>query len=172
MRADERRKAILKALTDEGKVVSGSVLADRFEVSRQVIVGDISALKQQGHEIQSTHYGYLLHRSAMKERTFKILHTRDNTEDELSVIVGLGGTVVNVYVWHKVYGRLEAPLNISTTRDVERFMEGVRSGKSTELMNVTGGYHYHTIRAENEKTLDDIESALESRGYIAPEQQM
>jgi len=52
---------------------------------------------------------------------------------------------------------------------VRQFLEGVRSGKSTELMNVTGGYHYHTVRAESESALDLIEAALAEQGYIVPE---
>ena len=42
------------------------------------------------------------------------------------------------------------------------------SGKSTELMAVTGGYHYHTIRAESESVLDQIEKALSEKGFLAP----
>ena len=57
----------------------------------------------------------------------------------------LGGTVVDVFVWHKVYGRMHAPLNIYSRAQVKQFIDGVRTGKSTELMAVTGGYHYHTI---------------------------
>jgi len=36
-------------------------------------------------------------------------------------------------------------------------------------MHVTGGYHYHTVRADDETTLDRIEAALAERGYIVPE---
>ena len=49
-----------------------------------------------------------------------------------------------------------------------RFIESVRSGKSVELMSVTGGYHYHTVRADTKEILDEIGRALEARGYIAP----
>ena len=59
-----------------------------------------------------------------------------------------GGTVVDVFVWHKVYGKMSAQLNIFSNLHVKQFIEGVRTGKSTELMNITGGYHYHTIRAD------------------------
>ena len=48
-------------------------------------------------------------------------------------------------------------------------MEGVRTGKSTELMSVTGGYHYHTVRAESEQILDNIACALRDRAYSVPE---
>ena len=36
-------------------------------------------------------------------------------------------------------------------------------------MNITGGYHYHTVRADSEEILDQIGTVLESRGYIVPE---
>ena len=62
-----------------------------------------------------------------------------------------------------------APLNIFSSLHVKQFIEGVRTGKSTELMNITGGYHYHTVRADSEEILDKIGKALEERGYIAPE---
>ena len=93
----------------------------------------------------------------------------EQTEDELNTIVDLGGTVVDVFVWHKVYGKVTAPLNIFSRLHVKQFIEGVRSGKSTELMNITGGYHYHTVRAESEHILDEIEHALKTKNYIAPE---
>jgi transcriptional regulator of NAD metabolism len=52
---------------------------------------------------------------------------------------------------------------------VKQFMEGVRTGQSSELMHITGGYHYHTVRAESEAVLDRIEAALNERNYIVPE---
>lgn len=171
MKATERRNAIIDILRTSDIPVRGSELAQRLEVSRQIIVGDISALKAEGHEIESTHTGYVIRRKESAERTFKVKHTRDETEDELTTVVSLGGIVDNVYVWHKVYGRIEAPLGIATREQIGLFMEGVRSGKSTELMNITGGYHYHTVRADSENTLDRIEVALYEKGYIVPEKQ-
>ena len=120
-----------------------------------------------GYDILSTHNGYIMQKSPLKERVLKLHHTTEQTEDELSLIVGLGGTVVDVFVWHKVYGKMEAKLNIFSSLQVKQFIEGVRTGKSSELMNITGGYHYHTIRAESKETLDRIENVLKERGYIA-----
>ena len=85
------------------------------------------------------------------------------------MIVDAGGTVADVFVWHKVYGRVCAKLNIFSRLHVRQFIEGVRSGKSTELMNITGGYHYHTVTAETEEILDEIQRLLDGRGYIVPE---
>ena len=169
MKAVERRKAIANLLLSSTEAVSGGKLSEEFGVSRQIIVQDITVLKGSGYDILSTHNGYIIQRSPLKERVFKLHHTTEQTEDELNAIVDLGGTVVDVFVWHKVYGKMVAPLNIFSTLHVKQFIEGIRTGKSSELMNITGGYHYHTIRAESEDVLDKINEVLSYKGYIAPE---
>jgi transcriptional regulator of NAD metabolism len=168
MKANERRKAIVNLLLTEKKPIPGGVISEKFSVSRQIIVQDISVLKASGYEILSTHLGYIIQTTPLSERVFKLYHSTEQTEDELSLIVENGGTVVDVFVWHKAYGKIEAPLNIFSPLQVKQFIESVRCGKSTELMNITGGYHYHTVRADSEEILDKIEKALDERGYIAP----
>ncbi len=169
MKAADRRKAIVNLLLASNEAISGGKLSEEFGVSRQIIVQDITVLKGSGNDILSTHNGYIIQKSPLKERVFKVYHTTEETEDELTTIVNLGGTVVDVFVWHKVYGKMTAPLNIFSTLHIKQFIEGVRSGKSTELMNITGGYHYHTVRAESESVLDEIGQALINKNYIAPE---
>ena len=169
MKVAERRKAIVNLLLSAKDPLSGGELAQRFHISRQIIVQDITVLKGTGYEILSTSQGYIMQKSPLAERVFKVRHTTEQTEDELSCIVDLGGTVVDVFVWHKVYGRIDAPLNIFSQMQIKQFLEGVRTGQSTELMHITGGYHYHTVRAENEAILDRIEVALAERNYIVPE---
>ena len=169
MKAADRRKAIANLLLSSTEAISGGKLSEEFGVSRQIIVQDITVLKGSGYDILSTHNGYIIQKSPLKERVFKLHHTTEQTEDELNTIVELGGTVVDVFVWHKVYGKMVAPLNIFSALHVKQFIEGVRTGKSTELMNITGGYHYHTIRAESDEILDKIDNVLKERGYIAPE---
>lgn len=169
MKAAERRKAIVNLLLSSKEPVSGSALAQKFNVSRQTVVQDVTVLKGTGYDILSTSQGYVIRKTPLVERVFKLKHTTEQTEDELSCIVGLGGTVVDVFVWHKVYGKVEAPLNIFSPMHVKQFMEGVRTGQSSELMHITGGYHYHTVRAESEDVLDRIEAALRERNYVVPE---
>ena len=169
MKAQERRKSIINLLLSEDRPIPGGELSEKCLVSRQIIVQDIAVLKGQGFDILSTHNGYIIQKSPLKERVFKVKHSTEQTEDELNTIVELGGTVVDVFVWHKVYGKMVAPLNIFSSLQIKQFIEGVRTGKSTELMNITGGYHYHTVRAEKEDVLDRIEEVLSEKGYIAPE---
>ena len=85
--------------------------------------------------------------------------------EELTTIrVDLGGTVLNVMRNHRVYGRVEAALNIRNRRDVQGFLNDLRTGKSVPLLNVTSGYHFHKISAESEEVLDEIEHALQKKG--------
>ena len=167
MKVTERRKAIVNLLSASKTPISGGELSKQFNVSRQIIVQDITVLKGLGYEIFSTHHGYVLQKSPLVERVFKLKHTTEQTEDELNSIVDLGGTVVDVFVWHKVYGKISATLNIFSRLHVKQFLEGVRTGKSTELMNITGGYHYHTVRADSEAVLDKIGVLLTEKKYIA-----
>ena len=169
MRAAERRKEIVNIIMSEKQAVSGGKLSELLGVSRQIIVGDISALKADGYDILSTHSGYVIQGTPLCERVFKVFHTREQTENELNTIIDFGGTVADVFVWHKVYGKMTATLNISSRHQVAQFLEGVRTGKSSELMNITGGYHYHTVRAESEEVLDKIEKELKEQNYIVPE---
>ena len=169
MKAHDRRKAIVTCLLSENGAVSGSELSEKFSVSRQIIVSDIALLKAAGYDILSTHNGYVIQDTPLAQRVFKVHHSSEQTEDELMTVVECGGTVVDVFVWHKVYGKIEAKLNIFSPLHVRQFIEGVRTGKSSELMSITGGYHYHTVRADSEEILDKIYEALKEKNYIAPE---
>ena len=169
MKAKERRKEIVAMIMAAEEPVSGAMLSERLGVSRQIIVQDIAMLRAEGYDVLSTHQGYVITKGPFAERVFKLRHTSEQTEDELSSIVALGGTVVNVFVWHKVYGKIEVGMNIFSERGVAQFMDGIKSGKSKELMHITEGYHYHTVRADSEETLNTIEKMLEEKGYIVPE---
>lgn len=166
MNGNERRKEILNLLKDSAKPLSGTNLASRFGVSRQVIVQDMALIRAEGYDIISTNRGYLIHKSERVSRIIKVYHTDEQMEEELYTIVDLGGTADNVIVRHRVYGRLEAPLRVSSRRDVHIFLEEIRSGKSTPLKDVTSGYHYHKISADTEETLDLIEQELLAKGIL------
>ena len=166
MKVNERRQAIANLLLIEKKAITGAELSRRFGVSRQIIVQDIVALKKIGYDIIPTHYGYVIHGSPLVERSFKVFHSTEDTEKELSLIVSCGANVVDVFVMHNVYGKISAPLNIYTEEHVKNFVNEVGKGKSTELMHITGGTHYHTVRAEDDKTLDKVEAELKKAGYL------
>ena len=91
----------------------------------------------------------------------------DEVEEELNCIVDLGGTVVDVFVYHKVYGVVRADMNIRSRMEVRRYLKTLEGGKSSLLKNVTSGYHYHTVRAESAEALDLIQEELQKRGFLA-----
>ena len=97
----------------------------------------------------------------------KVRHEENEAEEELNMIIDIGGIVKDVFVYHKVYGVLKADMNIKSRRDIRRYMDDITSGKSNLLMNVTSGYHYHTIIADDEQTLDLIQEELQKRGFWA-----
>ncbi|MGN0334462.1 MAG: transcription repressor NadR [Lachnospiraceae bacterium] len=156
----QRRKKILTMLRQSSKPLSGGALGSATGVSRQVVVQDIALLRTEGHEIVATARGYILDEPNQAVRVFKMCHTNEQTEEELTTIVDLGGCILDVMVNHRVYGQVTAPLNIRNRRDVQLFMNQLKTGKSIPLLNVTSGYHFHRISAESEDILDEIETAL------------
>ena len=167
MTGSKRREELINTIKSSTSPISGKTLAQLYDVSRQVIVQDIALLRTAGYDIISTNRGYILNAPHAITRVFKVSHTDAQTEDELYSIVDLGGTVVNVMVNHRVYGKMSAPLNIKNRRDVQLFMNNIKTGKSTPLMNVTSGYHFHHVCAEQEEILDEIEEALRKKHYLA-----
>lgn len=185
MTGEERRDALIHTMKEAKTPLSGTALARQFEVSRQVIVQDIALLRAAHYEIYSTPRGYMLMPSqktnnkstvtgqdkpAQKpenvRRVFHVSHTDEQIEEELNIFVDMGGRVIDVTVEHEVYGAIRADLPISCRRQVQEFMEEIRSGKSRPLKNLTSGVHYHTVEADSDKTLDYIEEELKKKGFL------
>lgn len=164
----ERRQKILELMAQSDKPLSGSALGKATGVSRQAVVQDIALLRTEGLPIMATARGYLLEKSDEIVRLFKMCHTNEQTEEELTTIVDLGGSVLDVMVNHRAYGKVSATLNIRSRRDVQVFVEQIRTGKSTPLLNVTSGYHFHHIGAPSNEVLDEIEAALREKGFLSP----
>ena len=168
MSGEERRKAILNRLG--GEPVSAARLAEAFGVSRQVIVQDVALLRAEGIPVLSTSRGYIRAGGGRATRVFKVRHGDDEVLDELQLIVDAGGRVEDVYVWHKVYGKISAPMGIDSRRKAEEFVKKIESGVSAPLKNITGGYHYHTVSAESEAVLDGIAAELRAHGFFVAEE--
>lgn len=163
----ERREQIIKILKQSDKPIPGTELAKMVEVSRQVVVQDMALIRANGIEITSTNRGYIIKEENKVSRVFKVIHTSDQVEEELNLYVDFGAVVEDVFVYHKVYGLIKVPMNIRSRRDVKKYLEGISSGKSSELMNLTSNYHYHTVSAESEDVLDQLQEELWERGYLA-----
>lgn len=167
MNGEERRSRIVRILSTSEKPVSGTDLAKSLAVSRQVIVQDMAIIRANGLDVIATNRGYILHSVSEFQRVYKVWHDDSQMEQELLDIVDVGGKVKDVFVYHKVYGIIRAELNLASRRDVENYMNQIRAGLSAPLKNVTAGYHYHTIQAENEAILDLVWDKLQEDGFLA-----
>lgn len=167
MDGETRRRKIIQLLSESSQPIAGVALAGKLAVSRQVIVQDVALLRANGTEVLSTNRGYLLQGRREVSRVFKVLHGDEDVEEELNCIVDQGGSVEDVFVYHKVYGVVRADMNIRSRMDVGRYLRTLEGGKSSLLKNVTSGYHYHTVRAERGDVLDQIQEELGRRGFLA-----
>lgn len=168
MNGQSRRDEIIKILRSSDKPVSASKLAENFGVSRQVIVQDIALLRATGVQIDAMARGYCISAPLLINRVFKTYHNPDDVSRELQIIVDAGGIVSDVFIYHRSYGTVRATMDIKTRVDVEKYVESLKSGKSSLLSGATSGYHYHTVYARDTQTLDYIEKSLKDGGFLAP----
>lgn len=168
MSGDKRREQLVQILSKSETPVAGRVLSETLKVSRQVIVQDIALLRANGMQIFSTSRGYYLQSTESLSRVFKVRHTEDEVQEELNLIVDLGGRVEDVFVYHKVYNVVRAELHLKSRWEVQQYLDQIKSGESSLLMKVTSGYHYHTVTADSKETLDLIQEKLAERGFLAP----
>lgn len=170
MNGDQRRVKILNVLENSLEAVSASRLAERFGVSRQVVVGDIALLRASEHNIEATSRGYLLvnDNQASSERfigKIRSSHNKDLTENEFNVIVQHGGEIVDVQIEHPVYGVIRAPLNIKSYAEVEFFIDQMTDHNAMYLFELSNGEHSHTIECESEEQFEKILLALRVAGF-------
>lgn len=173
MRGDERRKFILQLLKKSEGPVTGRKMAEKTNVSRQVIAGDISLLRAKGEPIIATSQGYMYMKKTepVFEKTIVCQHTPDQTEEELNLLVDHGVTVKNVTVEHSVYGEITASIMVSNRLEVKQFLRRIKETGSSFLSELTNGIHLHTISATSEEALEQAIRALKSAGFLIKEDQ-
>lgn len=166
--SETRRQEIFQLLKESDEPLTGSALALHFHVTRQIIVKDIALLKAQGNTIVSTAKGYLMEKKieGFQKRVVTVCHDEKSIEDELQIIVDLGGHVLDTAVAHSVYGQLGEALNIRSRKDITLFLKKIQETGCSPLLQLTKGVHSHTIEAEDEKSLDEICDALNQAGYL------
>jgi transcriptional regulator of NAD metabolism len=167
---EQRRELILNLLKLSSVPITGSELAARTNVSRQVIVGDITLLKARNEPIIATSQGYLyLQQPGTKtviERTIACYHPPERTEEELNLLVDYGVTVKDVKIEHSVYGDLTASIMVSNRQEVKQFLKKIGETKAAYLSVLTDGIHLHTIAASSERILDEAVDALAKAKFL------
>lgn len=145
-------------------------MAEQYEVSRQIIVRDISILKADGYTIVSTSTGYV-YRPAERlgkpfKRTIACQHNLEAMEYELQTILDNGAMIDNVSIDHPVYGEMTGELMIASNEDLALFLERMHKEKSRMLANLTDNVHLHRISADTEKILNNAVRDLIEHDYI------
>ena len=162
MNGEHRRALIIKELEKANSPISATRLADKYGVTRQIIVSDIALLRAAGKNIRSEHRGYVVDKLFTTEIVRKIVcrHTKEQVSDEFYAVVDNGGKVLDVEVEHSIYGLISAELIISSRYEADDFVERIKSESAAQLADLTGGVHIHTIAVKDENTFDRIVKKL------------
>lgn len=167
MQAKERRQAILEQLRQSNRPVSAGYFAERFSVSRQVVVGDVALLRAAGADISATPKGYVILKEAEGlVRQVACRHDAAGMEAELNAIVDQGCAVLDVIVDHPVYGQLTGPLQLSSRYDVSQFLLRCSGTDARPLSDLTGGIHLHTLSCPDEAAFQRVRDTLRAFGVL------
>lgn len=164
----KRQERLLQELEHCNEPITGTELALRCLVSRQVVVHDIALLRAAGIPIVSTPRGYFFSGSREGSQTsiLSVKHPPALTKTELLTLVDYGIHIVNVIVEHSLYGELTGGLHLSSRRDVEVFLEQIQDKKVVLLSSLTNGQHMHTIEYTNETHLQEAIGLLREHGIV------
>ncbi len=167
---DQRREALLLELSKSSRPVSGTELARRMGVSRQVIVQDVALLRATSRNILSTNKGYILFEPRLElescRKTLCVRHTTEQVLDEFYTVVDLGGKILDVVVEHDLYGQIAVDLIIASRQDAEEFFRKMQGSRVKPLKELTEDIHYHTVVARDGSAMEQIEKALLQKGYL------
>ncbi|RLL47013.1 transcription repressor NadR [Oceanobacillus piezotolerans] len=167
MPSAQRQNLILTKLKEANQPISGSEFAKLTNVSRQVIVQDVSILKAKNEPIIATSQGYMYLKNEQedhqKKKVIACKHNASQTKEELYLIVDHGVTIKDVIVEHAVYGDLTASIRVSTRKEVNQFIEKINAADASYLSALTNGIHLHTLEADSlakiEAACDDLKKA-------------
>ncbi|WP_257346289.1 transcription repressor NadR [Pseudalkalibacillus decolorationis] len=167
---EDRRSLLLNWLKESKEPLTGSRLAKKTNVSRQVIVQDISLLKARNEPIIATAQGYVYfqaNKNAQRcSRVIACQHLGSETEDELNTIVNFGVSIKDVTIEHPLYGDLTGSLMINNRHDVAQFIKNIQEKSASYLLELTEGVHLHTLEAETDQQLEQTCQALFEKGYL------
>ncbi|WP_153727731.1 transcription repressor NadR [Salinibacillus xinjiangensis] len=173
MSSAERQQLIIDTLKASTQPITGTEFAKKTNVSRQVIVQDVSILKAKNEPIIATSQGYLyLNQDSdnqLKQKVIVCKHTPEQTRKELNIIVDYGVSVRDVIVEHAVYGDLTASLHVSNRKEVDQFIKRIQNTNARYLLTLAEGLHLHTLEADSLEKIDAACRDLEKAGILVPE---
>ncbi|WP_187773715.1 transcription repressor NadR [Oceanobacillus polygoni] len=152
MPSAKRQQLIIQKLKESVQPISGSDFAKLTNVSRQVIVQDVSILKAKNEPIIATSQGYLYlneQTDNKKQQVIACKHDASQTQEELYLIVDHGVTIKDVIVEHAVYGDITASIRVSNRKEADQFVKKIKATEASYLSALTNGVHLHTLEADS-----------------------
>ena len=157
MNSVERREDIVLVLTNSDKALKGTQLAQKYGVTRQIIVKDIAILRANGKDIIATPEGYIIGKQDDRiKRIIAVSHNDSGLSEELNIVIKYGGIVEDVIVEHPLYGEIKGMLMIKNLNDLEKFLDRYKKQDAKLLSLLTNGVHIHTISADSEENMNLI----------------
>ncbi|MFC4022218.1 transcription repressor NadR [Oceanobacillus longus] len=170
MPSANRQQLIITKLKEANEPISGSDFAKETNVSRQVIVQDVSILKAKNEPIIATSQGYLYLKDdkndSLEQKVIACKHGAKQTLDELYLIVDHGVTIKDVKVEHAVYGDLTASIMVSNRREADQFIEKINTAGASYLSSLTDGIHLHTLESDSTDKIEAACADLKKAGIL------
>lgn len=165
----KRCEKTLQFLQHSRQSVSAGVIARQLQVSRQIIVEDVTPLCVTNEKITTTSRSCVSESNIPAREYRAIIACRRNgsgMEDELITAADNGGRVLDVMAEHAVYEQLNSQLRIGSCHDVQDFINRLSTSNSTPSSDLIGGIHLRTVAFSNLQDRDRILIALTERGYL------
>ena len=84
----------------------------------------------------------------------------------IEILATSSGYIKDVIVEHPTYGVLKAELNVSTNRDLKKFMEKATTNEFKQLSVLSPDYHIHTIEVSNKDIFEEIKKELRDKNIL------
>lgn len=166
MTVNQRREKIIEVLKNSSVAISATNLAEKFNVTRQIIVGDIALIRVSGVDVVSTPRGYIINNEDSNKYVIACNHDNQGLKDELYTIVDFGCGVIDVIVEHGVYGQITANLHIYSRKDVDDFLKKMEESKALPLSIINDNTHLHTVSCPNKKRYEQLVIELKAKGFL------
>ena len=167
MNSTERREEIIKLLHNSEKPIKGNEIANKYNVTRQVIVRDIAILRAKSNNIIATPDGYIINRDNNLIKTIiAVNHSEEEMFKELNIIIKYGGIIEDVIVEHPLYGEIKGMLMIKNYNELDKFLKRYKEFDAKLLSVLTNGVHLHTVSVDSEENLELIIKELKEENLI------
>jgi len=162
-----RRNNILELLLESTEPLKGSDIANKYAVTRQIIVKDIAILRAEGKNIIATPDGYIINKNENKFKAIiAVTHTEEEMFDEMNIVIKYGGIIEDVIVEHPLYGEITGMLMIKNYNELNKFIQKYKEQRAKLLSVLTNGVHLHTIAAQSQEDIKLIISELRECKFI------